>query len=118
GRARHHGPRAHWQAGQRQPDSTRSDRELRSGSAPGLRNCPPFGSGPASSHWSHAVGHGGGCAVRDQADEVAGQDVGTAGTLLVLLLPSTVLYLPLVAPLVLPNVAVTITAIAIPLLLS
>ena len=50
--------------------------------------------------------------------EVAGQDVGTAGTLLVLLLPSTVLYLPLVAPLVLPNVTVTVTAIAIPLLLS
>lgn len=50
--------------------------------------------------------------------EVAGQDVGTAGTLLVLLLPSTVLYLPLVAPLVLPNVTVTVTAIAIPLLIS
>ena len=50
--------------------------------------------------------------------EVARHDTGTAGTLLVLLLPVTVLYVPIVAPLVLPNVTVTIFAIAIPLLLS
>ncbi|MCL4768162.1 MAG: hypothetical protein KJZ80_18225 [Hyphomicrobiaceae bacterium] len=50
--------------------------------------------------------------------EVARHDVGTAGTLLVLLLPVTVIYLPIVAPLVLPKVTVTISAIAVPLLLS
>src|SRR5690606_9173100 len=50
--------------------------------------------------------------------EVARHDIGTAGTLLFLLLPVTVLYLSIVGPLVLPHVTVTVSEIAVPLLLS
>lgn len=50
--------------------------------------------------------------------EAARHDIGTAGTLLVLLVPVTVLYLPIVGPLVLPDVTVTLSEIAVPLLLS
>jgi len=50
--------------------------------------------------------------------EVAGRDIGAAGTLLVLLLPVTVFYLPIMAPWILPGVSIRISAIGIPLLLS
>lgn len=50
--------------------------------------------------------------------EVAEHDVGTAARLLVLLLPATVIYLPVVVPLVVPGVTVDLIAIGAPLLLS
>lgn len=50
--------------------------------------------------------------------EAADHDVGTAVRLLVLLLPITVIYLPVMVPLVVPGVTVSIGAIATPLLLS
>jgi predicted Na+-dependent transporter len=50
--------------------------------------------------------------------EAAAHDVGAAATLLVLLLPVTVAYLPIVVPLVAPGVTVSVLAIASPLVLS
>lgn len=50
--------------------------------------------------------------------EMADHDVGTAARLLVLLLPITVIYLPVVVPLVVPGVTVSATSIAPPLFLS
>jgi BASS family bile acid:Na+ symporter len=50
--------------------------------------------------------------------EAADHDVGTAASLLILLLPITVIYLPIMVPLVGPAATVSATAIAMPLLLS
>lgn len=51
---------------------------------------------------------------------VAGRsaDVGLGATLLVLLLPVTILYMPLVVPLLVPGASVSALAIAVPLVLS
>ncbi|MFA9479754.1 bile acid:sodium symporter family protein [Phycisphaerales bacterium AB-hyl4] len=48
----------------------------------------------------------------------AGGDVGLSATLLVLLLPATVIYMPFVVPLVVPAAEVSVGAIALPLILS
>lgn len=48
----------------------------------------------------------------------AGDDVGLSATLLVLLLPITILYMPLVVPVAVPGATVSVGAIALPLVLS
>ena len=50
--------------------------------------------------------------------ESAAHDVGAAATLLVLLLPVTVVYLPVVVPIMVPAVTIRVFAIASPLVLS
>jgi predicted Na+-dependent transporter len=50
--------------------------------------------------------------------EHAEHDVGLSATLLVLLLPATVLYMPLVVPLAVPNASVNPWSIAMPLMLT
>lgn len=50
--------------------------------------------------------------------EAAGADLGLTATLLVLLLPATIVYMPLVVPLLLPGAEVSILVIATPLLLT
>jgi BASS family bile acid:Na+ symporter len=50
--------------------------------------------------------------------EVADHDIGSAARLLVLLLPLTVIYLPLMVPLVVPGATVSVNAVGTPLLLS
>lgn len=48
----------------------------------------------------------------------ADHDVGLGAALLVLLLPATVVYMPIVLPLVLPDATVSASAIAVPLVLT
>lgn len=48
--------------------------------------------------------------------QVAGSDVALSTTLLVVLLPATIVYMPIVVPLVLPHVPVDPLAIALPLI--
>lgn len=50
--------------------------------------------------------------------EVAGSDLALSGTLLVLLLPVTIIYMPVVVPLALPEAEVSVSAIARPLVLT
>ena len=50
--------------------------------------------------------------------EAANHDIGAAARLLVVLLPFTVIYLPVMVPLVVPGVTVSLKSIATPLLLS
>ena len=50
--------------------------------------------------------------------EVAGADSGLTATLLILVLPVTVLYMPLVVPVLLPGIAAPADAIARPLLMT
>lgn len=50
--------------------------------------------------------------------EAAESDVGLSATLLVLLLPATILYMPLVLPFVLPEARISALAIALPLVLT
>jgi predicted Na+-dependent transporter len=64
------------------------------------------------------VGMAGGAPFLIKLTEAAAHDVGAAATLLVLLLPVTVAYLPIVVPLVAPGVTVSVLAIASPLVLS
>lgn len=49
---------------------------------------------------------------------VAGQNVAISATLLVLLIPATIIYMPIVVPLALPNAAISALAIALPLVLT
>lgn len=50
--------------------------------------------------------------------EAAESDVALSATLLVLLLPATIIYMPLVVPLALPDTAVSASSIAMPLLIT
>ncbi len=50
--------------------------------------------------------------------EVAGSDVALGATLLVVLLPATIVYMPIVVPLVLPDAQVSAFSIARPLVLT
>ena len=50
--------------------------------------------------------------------EAAESDVALSATLLVLLLPATIIYMPLVVPLALPEAAVSASTIAMPLLIT
>lgn len=50
--------------------------------------------------------------------EVAASDLALSGTLLVLLLPVTIVYMPIVVPLALPEAEVSVSAIARPLVLT
>lgn len=50
--------------------------------------------------------------------EAAGSDVALSATLLVLLLPATIIYMPLVVPLALPDAAVSASSIATPLVIT
>lgn len=50
--------------------------------------------------------------------EVAASDLALSGTLLVLLLPVTIVYMPIVVPLALPEAEVSVNAIARPLVLT
>lgn len=75
-----------------------------------------FDFGPSFSYGLFLVASAGGAAFAIKVVEVARKDIALATTVLLVLLPATVIYMPLVVPFVLPEAQINAWAIGAPLL--